>query len=270
MNQPATVDYDGLEISYEDYGPADALGDPVVLIHGLFLSHHLFDRLAGRLDHHRVVAVDVRGHGQSSRPLESYRYSWKILAGDVIAVMDELRIERAVVGGLSLGAGVALALAHEYPDRVSGLIIEMPVLGQSEGFARVMFGVLATSLRVHSPWLSVLTRPFRALPEMRGPSELKLALDVARLQPIAGAALIEGLSAAELPIHDRNTLALIDVPTLVIGHRLDPIHHVADAVLLSERINDAELVEVPHIATFRLGPDRYASVIGDFLRRRCA
>ncbi len=269
MNTLSTVEHDGLQIRYEVYGPENALGDPVVLIHGLFLSHHLFDRLAHRLADRRVIGVDVRGHGQSTRPLESYRYSWKLLAGDVVAVLDALGIERAVVGGLSLGAGVALASAHEHPERVSGLIVEMPVLGQSEGFARVLFGVMATMLRLNSPWLSVLTRPIRHLPEPNGPSELKLAVDVARLHPIAGAALIEGLSAAELPIHDRVTLAGIDVPTLVIGHRHDPIHHVADAVLLSERISDAEIVEVPHIGTFRLGPDRYAEVIGDFLRRRC-
>jgi pimeloyl-ACP methyl ester carboxylesterase len=266
MTTTTTRTSDGLDICWESYGPR--VGTPLVLVHGLLLSHHLFDRLAGHLAGRWVVAVDVRGHGRSSRPLESYRYSWKLLADDVVAVLDDLGVERAVVGGLSLGAGVALAFAHKYPERTAGMVIEMPVLGQSEGFARVVFGVMATTLRLTSFVLGPMFKPFRKLPSPAGPSELKLAADLLRLHPIAAAALIEGLSASELPIHDRGTLAGIAVPTLVIGHRLDPIHDVADAMLLSERIPEAELVEVAHIGELRMSPARYADIVGGFLQRR--
>jgi pimeloyl-ACP methyl ester carboxylesterase len=263
------VRHDGLEIHYSDVQPdGEPIGPPLVLVHGLFLSHHLFDRLVERLPARRVITVDLRGHGRSTRPLEAYRYSWQLLGDDVVAVLDDLGIEQAVIGGLSLGAGVTVALAHVHPDRMAGMIVEMPVLGRSEGFARVFFGLAATAFRLNSLWLGALTRPLRHLPEPPGPSELKLALDVARLHPIAAAALIEGLSASELPIHDRATLSTISIPTLVIGHRFDPIHDLADAALLAERLPEAELVEVAHIAAFRLEPDRYAQVITDFLDRK--
>ena len=265
-----TIDHDGLRIRFAEFGPTDGseVGPPLVLVHGLFLSHHMFDRLIERLPDRRVIAVDLRGHGQSSRPLEAYRYSWATLGEDVVAVLDHLGIERAVVAGLSLGAGVTVGLAHTHPERLEGMIVEMPVLGRSEGVARVVFGLAATAFRLSSFWLGPLTRPLRNLPEPPGPSELRLALDVARIHPIAAAAVIEGLSASELPIHDREGLAGIQVPTLVIGHRFDPIHDLSDAVLLAERIPEAELVEVAHIASFRLEPDRYGEVVRDFLDRR--
>ena len=265
-----TIEHADLQIRFAEFGPVDGteVGPPLVLVHGLFLSHHMFDRLIERLPGRRVIAVDLRGHGQSSRPLESYRYSWTSLGEDVVAVLDHLGIERAVVAGLSLGAGVTVGLAHSHPERLEGMIVEMPVLGRSEGVARVVFGLAATAFRLNSFWLGPLTRPLRYLPEPPGPSELRLALDVARIHPIAAAAVIEGLSASELPIHDRAGLAGIRVPTLVIGHRFDPIHDLSDAVLLAERIPDAELVEVAHIASFRIEPDRYGEVIRDFLDRK--
>ncbi len=265
-----TLEHAGLRIRFAEFGPIGGVeaGPPLVLIHGLFLSHHMFDRLIERLPDRRVIALDLRGHGRSSRPLEAYRYSWASLGEDVVAVLDHLGIDRAVVAGLSLGAGVTVGLAHTHPERLAGMIVEMPVLGRSEGVARVVFGVAATAFRLNSFWLGPLTRPLRNLPDPPGPSELRLALDVARLHPIAAAAVIEGLSASELPIHDREGLAGIRVPALVIGHRLDPIHDLSDAVLLAERIPDAELVEVAHIASFRLEPDRYAEVVRDFLDRK--
>ena len=261
----ATATNGEITIHFREWGPVD--GVPIMLVHGLLFSAEMFDRLAARLPGYRVIAVDVRGHGGSSRPRHAYDYSWRLLASDVRAVMDELGIERAVVGGLSLGANVALEFAHRYPERLAALVVEMPVLRRSEGFARVIFGVLATSLRVTSPVLASPLSALRRLPRPDGPVEVAIVRDLLTPDPVAAAALIEGLQASPLPQHDRAALAAIEVPVLVIGHRLDPIHHFDDAAALVDALPRADLVTVSTIAELRLRPDRYGWIVASFLAR---
>lgn len=263
------IDHDDLEIHYVVHGPPDlgGHGPPVVLVHGLFFSTHMFDRLAARLADRTIVAIDVRGHGRSGRPKLGHRYGWGRLATDVIAVLDELRIDRAVIGGLSLGAGVALAVARQQPERIAGLILEMPVLRVSEPFARVVFGLLATGLRISSPVLGPVGYAVRALPRPTRPPEVAMLADLLTLRPLSAAALIEGLQASKLPDHDPEFLAGLDVPALVIGHHWDLIHRFEDAELLAARLPDAELVEVHTLADFRVRSDAYAHAVGGLLRR---
>ena len=260
-----TVRNGTLEIHYREWGPTE--GPALVLVHGLLFSAEMFDRLASHLPDQRVIAVDVRGHGASSRPRHGHEYSWELLASDVIAVIDGLGLDRVVVGGLSLGANVALQFAHSYPERVSALVVEMPVLSQSEGFARVVFGALSSTLRVASPLLGRPTALLRSLPRPPGPAELAMIRDLLSPEPLAAAALIEGLQASPLPQHDPATLAGIDVPVLVIGHHFDPIHHHRDSVALAAAVRKGELVSVRSIADHRLRPDRYGWAIGSFLAR---
>jgi len=108
---------DNVTISYSDQG----VGRAVVLLHG-----HTFDRrvwlpVLGALgdDGLRVVRPDLRGHGRSSRPDTGYHVSHH--AADVLAVLDDAGIRRAVVVGFSFGGGVALELAVSHPDRVRSL-----------------------------------------------------------------------------------------------------------------------------------------------------
>ncbi|MBK6907610.1 MAG: alpha/beta fold hydrolase [Rhodocyclaceae bacterium] len=140
-----TISHGKLSIHYLEWGNP---GDPVIiLVHGVLLSSPMFEPLATRLKGWRVIGVDVRGHGGSSRPRQSRCYSWRLFASDVRALMDELGIEKAVIGGVSLGANVALEFAHLFPARVRALVIEMPVLSASEGPARYTFVSAGKALR---------------------------------------------------------------------------------------------------------------------------
>ena len=102
-------------------------GAPIVLLHGGGGTHHGCLGLAGALaDRYRVITPDLRGSGRShdGRPL-----SWGRLADDVAALMDRLAIERAVVGGPSMGAATALRCALRHPGRVSALVMVTPAYG---------------------------------------------------------------------------------------------------------------------------------------------
>src|SRR5215813_7522169 len=120
-------DFNGNRISYDEYG---AGGRPLVLIHGLLMNRHMFDRLAPEMAArgNRVITVDLLGHGRSDRPADMSQYSMTFFAQQVEAVLDHLKIGQAVIGGTSLGANVALEMAFQSPKRVKAMMVEMPVL----------------------------------------------------------------------------------------------------------------------------------------------
>ncbi|MCW2631639.1 MAG: pcaD, partial [Pseudonocardia sp.] len=101
-------------------GPPDA---PVVVLVGpLGASAGVWDpQVAALADRFRLVRIDLRGHGGSPSPEPPYRMAE--LAGDSVAVLDELGIERAAWCGLSLGGMVCLHVATELPQRVSRLVL---------------------------------------------------------------------------------------------------------------------------------------------------
>lgn len=109
----------GLELHYREWSRR---GTPVVFLHGLSSSARIFDKVAVRLaESCRVIAVDQRGHGESSKPDEGYDF--ESIAADLAGLMDALKIKRAVVAGHSWGGGVALRFAARYSERAKGLIL---------------------------------------------------------------------------------------------------------------------------------------------------
>src|SRR5207302_8964715 len=76
----------------------------------------------------RVVTLDPLGHGRSDRPRDMRKYSIAGFAADVVALLDHLDVDDAVVGGTSLGANITLELAAIAPLGVRGMMIEMPLL----------------------------------------------------------------------------------------------------------------------------------------------
>jgi pimeloyl-ACP methyl ester carboxylesterase len=111
------VEHDGALIWYASFGS----GPPVILLHG-GLGHsgnwgYQVSALAAA--GHRVVTIDSRGHGRSTR--DDRPYSYELMASDVVAVMDHLSLDKATLVGWSDGACVALVLASKAPARVAGV-----------------------------------------------------------------------------------------------------------------------------------------------------
>jgi pimeloyl-ACP methyl ester carboxylesterase len=112
----------GRRIIFADIGS----GGAIVLIPGWTMSAaDWWD--AGYLDHfassHRVLAVDPLGNGLSDKPHDPEAYRWPEVANDIVAVLDALQIDRAVMWGYSRGANIAAVVAAEFPERVSGLVL---------------------------------------------------------------------------------------------------------------------------------------------------
>src|SRR5919201_7161764 len=110
----------GLRTHYVDFPGGDP---PIVLLHGLSANALSFGGLvaAGLSPAFRVVAPDLRGRGRTEKPTTGYRMADH--AGDVLALLDTLGLDRVVLGGHSFGAFLAIFIAVNHPGRVSKLIV---------------------------------------------------------------------------------------------------------------------------------------------------
>ena len=113
-----------VEIAYLDEGD----GDPIVLVHGFASTKEVNWLHPGWVatltrDGRRVIALDNRGHGASGKLYDPSAYHTATMAGDVRALLDHLKIERADVMGYSMGARITAFLAVKHPERVRSAIL---------------------------------------------------------------------------------------------------------------------------------------------------
>jgi pimeloyl-ACP methyl ester carboxylesterase len=243
-----------------------AQGRPVILLHGLLLSQEMDRPLAEALAArgNRAITFDLLGHGRSDRPRDMWRYSMATFGDQVVALMDHLGLEQAVVMGTSLGANAALEVASKRPERLRGMVIEMPVLDNALLASALAFTPLLVALTFGEPIMKRLARLTRAVPRALLPHWGNVMLDLVRQEPGPGGALLQGLFFGRVapPRSERRTF---EVPTLILGHRRDPVHPFSDAGMLASEIPNARIVEANSLVELRLQPDRLTDEIARFL-----
>jgi len=253
--------YHGHRLAYSQHGSGDR---PVVLLHGLLLSQRMHLPLARDLAErgNRVITLDLLGHGASDRPRDMWRYSMTFFGEQVVALLDELGIDEAVVMGTSLGANATLEVASVAPERLRGMVIEMPVLENALIAAGALFIPLALSIRLNRWGMNLLAATARRVP--RTHYLLDLLLDWVRRDPQVSLTVLEGLLFGRVapPPDERRTL---DQPALVIGHRNDPLHPFNDAEVLTRELPRARFVNAKSILEWRLVPRRLDGVLANFL-----
>ncbi len=253
--------YQGHRIRYKEYGEGD---QALILIHGLLMNRRMYEPLAPWLAKrgNRVVCIDLLGHGDSDQPEDLRLYSMPLFARQVIALLDHLELEKAVVGGTSLGSNVALELAVRHPDRVEGLFIEMPVLDNALAGVAAFFGPMLLGLRLGRPAFEITSRVASALP--RTTFLVDLGLDWVRRRPGPSVAVLEGLLLGETAPH-REERELISQPALIVGHQRDPVHPFSDSGMLADELPQSQLVEASSLLEWRIAPKRLTGELARFL-----
>lgn len=248
----ATFQHDGIETAYLDEGE----GEPIVLVHGFASTKEVnwvnpawvttLTR-AGR----RVIALDNRGHGKSSKPTDQASYHTTKMADDVAALLDHLRIERADVMGYSMGARITAYLALNHRERVRSAIFGGLGIHLIDGVGLPM----SIAEALEAPALADVTDPmgrvFRAFADQTR-SDLK-----------ALAACIRG-SRQTLT---REQAAGIGIPVLVAVGTKDPIAGSASA--LAAVIPGAKALDIPdrdHMLA--VGDKVYKAGVLEFLAAR--
>jgi pimeloyl-ACP methyl ester carboxylesterase len=258
-----TFRHEGHRLAYTVYGDGPRT---CVLVHGLLLSQKMHAPLARALAErgHRVVTLDLLGHGRSDRPRDMALYSMSFFGGQMIALLDHLELDDAVLGGTSLGANATLEAAAHAPERVRGMVVEMPVLDNALLAAAVTFTPLMVALTFGEPVMRALASAARRVPTGHGPWLADVALDTIRQDPAPSAAVLHGLFFGRTAPH-KNLRRQLRAPALVIGHHRDPVHPFSDSGALVEELPNARLVEASSILELRLTPERLTGEIGDFL-----
>jgi pimeloyl-ACP methyl ester carboxylesterase len=259
----ASFQFQGRRIAYSEYGSGGAV---VILVHGLLLSQEMDRPLAEDLAAlgNRVITVDLLGHGESDRPRDMTSYSMSLFATQLLALLDHLELAQAVVMGTSLGANAALELASLAPERLRGMIIEMPVLDNALPAAAITFTPILLALTFGEPVMKLLANVTRAVPRGLLPHYGNVVLDTVRQEPGPGGALLQGLFFGRIapPRSERRTF---QTPALVIGHRRDPVHPFSDAGALAEELPNGRLLQADSLVELRLKPERITEEIAAFV-----
>jgi len=243
-----------VEISYLDEGE----GEPILLVHGFASTKNVnwvYPTWVSELKKNgrRVIALDNRGHGDSSKLHDAEQYLIGTMAGDVAALMDHLRIERADIMGYSLGARMTAWLARSQPRRLRSAIFGGLGMGLIEGGGLRLGETVAKALE--APSLEDVTDPvgrtFRAF------------ADQTRSDHRALAACLRGSRR----LMTRDEAAGIKVPVLIAVGTKDEI--AGSAAALGKIIAGAKVLDIPNRDHMRAVGDKiYKTGVLDFLSRR--
>jgi 3-oxoadipate enol-lactonase len=261
---------DRVRLYYEDHGRG---GTPLVLAYGIGGNADMWDvnreALAAR---HRLVLWEPRGHARSDSPDDPAKYSFQRWAFDLKAVLDHLKIRKAHVGGLSLGAGIATRFALRFPARVSSLVIT-----NSSSAAGLPLSVENLVMRARSIEIT-LTKGMDAMAEyaMAANPNLseRLAIDPSAreefyaeyraLSPIGYANSLRALLAMD---HITDQLRHLRMPVLLIGGDRDP--SLAPMKVMHRKVRGSKLVVLSPASHFgnRDQPEAWNRTVLDFLAR---
>lgn len=250
-------------LEYTEFGSGDRW---VVLLHGQLMPRRMCQPLARVLaaEGMHVVTLDLLGHGRSDRPADPLVYSMTAFGEQVVALLDHLGADEAVIGGTSLGANVSLEVAAIAPERVRGLLVEMPVLDNAVEVGLVVFGPAMLAARFLPFTVAGVRAMTRWVPRGLVPFWAGVGLDTCDQQPAAMAAVLHGIVFGRIA-PPRRLRREIACPTMVVGHPADPIHPAADAAMLAEEVPGARFVQASSILEWRFRPERLDAQAVDFV-----
>lgn len=252
----------GIEMAYDAVGA----GQPVLLLHGFPFNRSMWREQAEALRaSYRVITPDLRGHGETTVTDEA---TMDEMAQDVAALMDELQIERAVVGGLSMGGYVTLAFHHRFPERVRALILADTRPQADTDEARQ--NRFQQAEKVLQEGMSAIADAM--LPKALAPGTIQARPEIVarvrgmmlEMKPLGTAAALRAMAARK---DHTEMLPQIDVPTLIIVGAEDAITppEVSEAMQREIRGSRLEIIEgAGHVSNLER-PAEFNRALKEFL-----
>jgi len=227
----------GSVVGYDDVG----VGTPVLLLHGFPFDRSMWREQAEALGGLcRVIAPDLRGFGESGDAEGAA--TMEEMARDVASLLDYLRVDRAVVGGLSMGGYVTLAFCRLFPERVSALVLAdtRPQPDDEDGKRTREETARRALLEGMEPIFSAMLPKLLTRASVDGDPSLveRVRAMVLNTRPASAASALRGMA---LRRDQRDLLPLISVPTLIIVGAEDCLTPPSEAELMRRNINGARL-----------------------------
>lgn len=237
-------DHDGIRFHYVEQGA----GIPFVFQHGLGADVSQPLELCRPPSGFRLLTLDCRAHGETRPVGPEEKIGVEQFCDDVRAFLDHLGIVKAVVGGVSMGAAIALRFALEHPERVLGLVLSRPAwLDESRVDNLRVFATLAEFIRKYGAWEGAQryqeTKAFQEVKRVSPDNANSLLAQFAHPRAEETVAKLERIPNY-VPAHRRDDWRRIAVPTLVLANRQDEIHPFTFGETLAAAIPNARLVEV--------------------------
>jgi pimeloyl-ACP methyl ester carboxylesterase len=236
-------DHQRFRLPYVDRGK----GTPFIFQHGLGGSTDqtagLFPETAGV----RFLSLDCRSHGESEPAAQPEDLRFSLIADDIVAWMDHLVVGDVVLGGISMGAGIALNLALRYPGRVQNLVLSRPAWLDGPMEARELYFEVAALIRSKGieegqrAFLESSTYARLRLESSDAANSLLRQFEAPRAK--GRVARLEEMPR-DVPHPDRKQWAAIKVPTLILATDADPVHPLRLARALADAIPGAEFRQV--------------------------
>jgi pimeloyl-ACP methyl ester carboxylesterase len=260
-----------IAFNYLDVGT----GVPFVFQHGIGGDVRQPTGLFCPPDGVRLVTFDTRAHGQTFPLGDPADLTFDTFGDDLVALLDHLGISHAIVGGISMGAGVALNVAVRYPERVAGLVLSRPAWldGPMPDGNVAMYAHIAQLLRALDEGGGIddgvgwalqrleVSDAYCAIAASSPDTAQSLCGQITERRARDAVARLERLPR-DRPIADLRDAAAIDVPTLVLAHHQDPIHRFEFGAALARAIPGAHFEELTPKSIDR---ERHAAEVQHFL-----
>jgi pimeloyl-ACP methyl ester carboxylesterase len=265
---PVTVQfchYEGYRLAYEVHGAPSA--PPIFLIHGILMDSACNRdlALALALEGYRVILLDLLGHGRSDKPGHAKELRVDFFAEQLLALMDHLGIEKAVIGGVSLGAITSLSFATQWPERVKALFLEMPVMERATPAAALMLVPVLAMVKYAAPLPRLLGKLVRKLPQPQS-NLLQILYNGLSQEPEDIASIIHGVLVGPV-VPSRRERRKLTMPTLIIAHGGDWLHNLEDARVLQREMPNARLHLARSVLELRMKPQRLMPKIVAFMQQ---
>jgi 3-oxoadipate enol-lactonase len=235
----------GFTLSYIDVGA----GLPLVLIHGLFLDHTAFEsQIAAFADRHRVIAIDIHGHGASGELDRSM--SLDEMAEDYFDLVQRLGIPKAIWGGVSLGGMTSLRIAIRHPEAVLGLLLLNTNAGKGAGKKVPSVAGLNAPLTMRFLWQTQFLKTKVLQAGLFGRTTLETKPDLQRIwvekmRSISSKSMKNAVEAVLSASSILEQLSSIAIPTIIAGGVEDTASPMAASRDTHKRIPNSNLVEIP-------------------------
>jgi 3-oxoadipate enol-lactonase len=261
MNTLRRVPSGGLELAVETFGD----GPPLIFAHGLTGNRHVtrkqFEPLA---DRYRIIIYDQRGHCDSTPVTDPAGYNLTQMAADTANVLDALDIQRAVVGGESMGAATALLFALRWPERVEALLLTAPFLGDSPNLGAEQ--IKKNGKVIADQGLDFFVKNLEGrLRELSVPSAAIDALVAAHSSHNPASLAVACQAVMDWTMPHLPGLTSLPFPVCLVGWPGDHLHPLEEAQRLAGMIPGAQLEIIPSIFNIFTEPGQIGRIYRSFL-----
>jgi 3-oxoadipate enol-lactonase len=259
----------GSTLSYVDVGE----GIPIILIHGLFLDHTAFaEQIDTFNDRYRIIAIDIHGHGASSELDRSM--SLDEMAEDYFDLVQQLGIQQAIWGGVSLGGMTSLRIAIRHPEAVLGLVLLNTNAGKGAGKKVPSVEGLNAPLTMRFLWHTQFLKMKVLQAGLFGWTTLETKPDLQRIwvekmKPISSKSMKHSIESVLSANSILEQLSSIQVPTIIAGGSEDTALPMSASRDIHEKIGNSILIEIPQCghSTPIEQPEKVTELLGQLLSK---